>query len=32
MERLGAVLERHGKLDLTLLILALIAMSTARYW
>lgn len=32
MDRLGASLERFGKMDLTLLMLALIAMATARYW
>lgn len=32
MDRLGSRLERYGKIDLTLLILALVAMSTARYW
>ena len=32
MEHLQRELERHGKLDLALLILAVIAMSTARYW
>jgi hypothetical protein len=32
MERLGAQLEKHGKLDLVLLLLAVTAMSTARYW
>lgn len=32
MDGLGAKLERYGKIDLTLLILALIAMATARYW
>jgi ribose/xylose/arabinose/galactoside ABC-type transport system permease subunit len=32
MERLAAALEKHGKLDLVLLLLAVAAMSTARYW
>jgi len=32
MEHLMAALEKHGKLDLLLLVLAVIAMSTARYW
>jgi hypothetical protein len=32
LDRLGGALERHGKLDLVLLILAVIAMATARYW
>lgn len=32
MARLRGQLERYGKIDLTLLILAVIAMSTARYW
>jgi uncharacterized membrane protein len=32
MARLGGALERHGKTDLALLILAVIAMATARYW
>ncbi|MFB3739857.1 MAG: hypothetical protein ACE14W_12955 [Candidatus Velamenicoccus archaeovorus] len=32
MERIGAALERHGKTDLVLLILAVTAMATARYW
>lgn len=32
MDRIGAALERHGKLDLTLLLLATTAMATARYW
>ncbi len=30
--RLGAALEKHGKLDLVLLLLAVSAMATARYW
>jgi uncharacterized membrane protein len=30
--QLTGALERHGKLDLALLILATIAMATARYW
>jgi hypothetical protein len=32
LDRLGAALERHGKLDLVLLFLAATAMATARYW
>ena len=32
MARLGAEIERHGKIDLVLLFLAVIAMATARYW
>lgn len=32
MARLQAALERHGKLDLVLLLLAVSAMATARYW
>jgi hypothetical protein len=32
MARIGAELERHGKTDLVLLLLAVAAMSTARYW
>jgi hypothetical protein len=32
LDRLSAALERHGKLDLLLLLLATIAMATARYW
>jgi uncharacterized membrane protein len=32
MARIGSALERHGKTDLALLILAVIAMATARYW
>ncbi|HEX6579754.1 MAG TPA: hypothetical protein VF195_02645, partial [Actinomycetota bacterium] len=32
LDRLGAALERHGKLDLLLLFLASTAMATARYW
>jgi hypothetical protein len=32
MDRLGATMERFGKIDLTLLLLAVTAMSTARYW
>lgn len=30
--RIGAGLERHGKIDLVLLFLAVAAMATARYW
>lgn len=32
MDRLGSSLERFGKIDLVLLILAISAMATARYW
>ena len=32
MDRIGSALQRHGKLDLILLLLAITAMSTARYW
>jgi hypothetical protein len=32
MDRLGAAMEVFGKMDLTLLLLAVTAMSTARYW
>jgi uncharacterized membrane protein len=32
LEDLSSGLERHGKIDLTLLLLATIAMATARYW
>ena len=32
VERLGASLERHGKLDLLLLLATVTVMSTARYW
>jgi hypothetical protein len=32
LDRLSSALERHGKLDLLLLLLATIAMATARYW
>ncbi len=32
MGRLGSLLEKHGKTDLVLLLLAVAAMSTARYW
>ena len=32
MAHLGAELEKHGKLDLLLLVLAVSAMATARYW
>ena len=32
MNRLGAELERHGKTDLALLLVAVIAMATDRYW
>jgi hypothetical protein len=30
--RLGELLEKHGKTDLVLLLLAVTAMATARYW
>lgn len=32
MARIGADLERFGKLDLVLLLLAISAMATARSW
>jgi uncharacterized membrane protein len=32
IDRLGHELERHGKTDIVLLTLAVIAMATARYW
>ena len=32
MARLGAEIQRHGKIDLALLFLAVAAMATARYW
>ena len=32
IERLSASIERHGKTDLLLLLLAVTAMATARYW
>jgi uncharacterized membrane protein len=32
MDHLGSLLERHGKTDLVLLLLAVAAMATARYW
>jgi hypothetical protein len=32
LDRLGAAIERHGKLDLLLLFLAATTMATARYW
>ena len=32
MDAIGAKLERHGKTDLLLLMLAVLAMATARYW
>jgi uncharacterized membrane protein len=32
MDRLSSSLERHGKIDLALLLLAVTAMATARYW
>lgn len=32
MGRLMSEIERHGKIDLAMLVVAVIAMSTARYW
>ena len=32
MARLGAEIQRHGKIDLVLLFIAVAAMATARYW
>ena len=32
MARLGAEIQRHGKIDLALLFLAVAAMATAQYW
>ena len=32
LDELGSSLERHGKIDLVLLLLAVTAMATARYW
>lgn len=32
LDELGRTLERHGKTDLILLVLAVLAMATARYW
>lgn len=32
MQRLGGALERHGKADLLLLLVAVTLMATARYW
>ena len=32
MARIGAELQRHGKIDLVLLIAAIFLMATARYW
>ena len=32
MDQLAKALERHGKTDLLLLVLAVLAMATARYW
>jgi hypothetical protein len=32
IDHLGAEIEKHGKLDLVLILRAVIAMSTARYW
>ena len=32
LDRVGNAIERHGKTDLVLLILAVTAMATARYW
>jgi hypothetical protein len=30
--RIGSAVERYGRVDLVLLLLAITAMSTARYW
>ena len=32
MAHLGAEMKKHGRIDLVLLLLAVSAMSTARYW
>jgi uncharacterized membrane protein len=32
MQHISSELERHGKIDLAMLFLAVVAMSTARYW
>ena len=32
LDRMSSSLERHGKIDLLLLLLAVSAMATARYW
>jgi hypothetical protein len=32
IQHIGAELEKHGKLDLVLLLLAVVAMATAQYW
>ena len=32
LDHLSSSLERHGKIDLVLLLLAVTAMATARYW
>ena len=32
MDTIGSALEKHGKTDLVLLLLAVTAMATARYW
>ena len=32
IEHLGAEIEKHGKLDLVLLLLAVACMATARFW
>ena len=32
LEQLASVIEHHGKTDLVLLLLAVTAMATARYW
>ena len=32
MARLGAEIQRHSKIDIVLLFIAVIAMATARYW
>jgi ribose/xylose/arabinose/galactoside ABC-type transport system permease subunit len=32
IDEISSEIERHGKIDLTLLLLAITAMATARYW
>ena len=32
IEHLGGEIEKHGKIDLVLLLLAVACMATARYW
>ena len=32
IEHLGAEIEKHGKLDLVLLLLAVACMATAHFW